>query len=70
VPELWVFDTEKVAIQHLSEGGKYVDIGQSRFLPVSADEVAGWVMAEDVRAKRSWEERLRAWAAAELMGRR
>jgi Uma2 family endonuclease len=69
VPELWVFDTETVAIQHLNEGGKYVDTGRSRFLPVSGDEVAGWVMAEDVRAKRAWEERLRAWAAAELAGR-
>ncbi len=70
VPELWVFDGEMVTIQHLSADGKYVDVGQSVFLPVSAKEVTRWVADEDTSEKRTWEERLRAWAAAELAGRR
>jgi Uma2 family endonuclease len=70
VPELWVFDGETVNIQHLSVDGNYFDAGQSRFLPVYAEEATRWVVEEEVRPKRAWEERLRAWAAAELAGRR
>ena len=70
VPELWVFDGEIVVIQRLSSDGKYVDIGTSQFLPVSADEVRRWLVDEDTQDLAAWEERLRAWAAAEVVGRR
>ena len=70
VPELWVFDGEIVVIQHLSSDGKYVDIGASQFLPVSAAEVRRWPVDEDTQDLAAWEERLRAWAAAEVAGRR
>lgn len=70
VPELWIFDGEILVIQHLSSDGKYVDIGTSQFLPISADEVRRWLVDEDTQNLAAWEERLRAWAAAEVAGRR
>jgi Uma2 family endonuclease len=70
VPELWVFDGEILVIQHLSADGKYLDIGASQFLPVSADQVMRWVRNEDTEDMAAWEERLRAWATTELAGRR
>ncbi len=69
VPELWVHDGESVTIERLGVGGKYCDSGQSRFLPVSADEVTRWLLDEDRSDKAVWEDRLRAWAREELTGR-
>ena len=42
----------------------------SRFLPVRAEEVRRWVVDEDFSDELAWEQRLRAWARAELMPRR
>jgi Uma2 family endonuclease len=69
VPEVWIFDGEMMAIKHLGENGKYVDVGHSQFLLVDAQEVRRWLVDEDSTNKRAWEERLRAWAAAELPAR-
>ncbi len=69
VLELWIFDGQVVAIRHLGADDLYFDAGQSRFLPVRAEEVTRWIVAEDTRDKDAWEERLRAWATAELPGR-
>ena len=69
VPELWVFDSEVVTIEHLGADGRYFDSGRSRWLPVSADEVTRWLVEEDTRDTEVWEERVRAWAREELAGR-
>jgi Uma2 family endonuclease len=66
VPELWVHDGESVTIEHLGVDGKYSNTGQSRFLPVHADEVTRWLLEEDRTDKAIWEDRLRAWAREEL----
>ena len=69
VSELWVHDGQSVSIQHLGAEGRYFDAGRSRLLPVYAAEVTRWVVEEDTRTEHLWEERLRAWATAELPGR-
>jgi hypothetical protein len=70
VPEVWIFDGETVVPKQLGEDGKYVDVGQSQFLLVDAEEVRRWLVNEDSTSKRAWQARLRAWAAAELPERR
>jgi len=42
----------------------------SGFLPVRADEVARWVLAEDTSDPSDWKQRLRTWVQTELVGRR
>jgi Uma2 family endonuclease len=69
VPEVWIFDSESLAIRHLSVDRVYFDAGASRFLPVYAHDVRRWIVDEDTRNLAAWEERLRAWAAAELPAR-
>lgn len=69
VPELWVLDGDSVSIKHLGVDGKYFDAGQSRFLPVYANEVTRRLLEEDRTDKAVWEDRLRAWAREELTGR-
>jgi Uma2 family endonuclease len=69
VPELWVFDGASVVIEHLGSDGGYHDAGQSRWLPVHADEATRWLVDEDTREKPAWEERVRGWARGELVER-
>jgi Uma2 family endonuclease len=69
VPEVWIFDSETLAIRHLTVDRLYFDSGQSRFLRVHADEVRRWIIDEDTRDLAAWEARLRAWASAELLAR-
>lgn len=66
VPELWIFDGETVAIRHLDVDRGYFDAERSRFLPVGASEVRRWLVDEDSHEPVEWEERVRAWADAEL----
>ena len=69
VPEVWVFDGVKVTIMNLGVDNKYFDAGQSRWLPVHADEATHWLTEEDTRDSDGWEERIRTWASDELAGR-
>jgi Uma2 family endonuclease len=69
VPEVWRFDEESLAIELLGEDGTYAAAESSRFLPVRAEEVYRWVAIEDSSDELVWEQRLRAWARAELQPR-
>jgi Uma2 family endonuclease len=64
VPEVWVFDGEKLVFKQLGPDGVYVGADRSRWLPISAAEVAHWLLEEDTTDEYAWEERLRAWIKA------
>jgi Uma2 family endonuclease len=70
VPEIWRFDGETIIIEHLQPDGTYMPAEFSQFLSVRADEVRRWVIDEDFSNELDWEQRLRAWARAELAPRR
>jgi Uma2 family endonuclease len=69
VAELWRFDGEDFIIEDLQPDGTYLPVEMSRFLPVRAEEVRRWVIDEDFSDELAWEQRLRAWARAELAPR-
>jgi Uma2 family endonuclease len=69
VTELWRFDGADFVIENLQPDGTYQPVEMSRFLPVRAEEIRRWVIDEDFSDELAWEQRLRAWARAELMPR-
>jgi Uma2 family endonuclease len=69
VTELWRFDGDDFIIENLQPDGTYQPVEMSRFLPVRAEEIGRWVIEEDFSDELDWEQRLRAWARAELMPR-
>jgi Uma2 family endonuclease len=63
VAEVWRVDRDrKPVIEHLQADGSYAPADASRFLPVSADEIHGWLTAEDVGEEDAWYRRLNQWA--------
>jgi len=69
VPELWTFDGTAVVIECLAVDRTYFDSGQSRWIPVHANEVTRWLVVEDTSDVAAWEERVRAWAMEQPAGR-
>jgi Uma2 family endonuclease len=69
VAELWRFDGVDFVIEDLQPDGTYRPVEMSRFLPVRAEDVRRWVIEEDFSDELDWEQRLRAWARAELTPR-
>jgi hypothetical protein len=69
VAELWRFNGEDFTIENLQPDGTYQAVEMSRFLPVRAEDVRRWVIDEDFSDELAWEQRLRAWARAELLPR-
>jgi hypothetical protein len=63
VLELWRFPGQTVVIEQLQADGSYAAVETSRFLPVSAAEIARWLLAEDASLPIAWGRRLNAWAA-------
>jgi Uma2 family endonuclease len=59
VSELWRLRDEQVSIEHLQSEGKYAPVTSSRFLFVTPDEVARWVLREDARGGVTWKQRSR-----------
>ena len=63
VAEVWrVQRDRKVIIEHLQPDGTYASAASSRFLGISADEIHGWLTAEDVGQEEVWYRRLNQWA--------
>ncbi len=56
-------------IECLSGDRSYFDSGQSQWIPVRADEVTRWLVAEDTGDVPAWEQRVREWAAQQLAER-
>jgi Uma2 family endonuclease len=68
VTEVWRFDATRLHIERLNEDRTFTAVEASGFLPVRADEVAHWVLEEDLADPRAWKRRLRAWIRAERGG--
>jgi Uma2 family endonuclease len=63
VAEVWRIQRgRKVVIEPLQADGTYVPVQASRFLHNSADEVHGWLTAEDAGQEEVWNRRLNQWA--------
>jgi len=69
VAEVWRFDGESLAILNLQPDGQYTSVESSQFLPMRADEILRWLVAEDSADVSAWERRLRAWIRDELAPR-
>jgi Uma2 family endonuclease len=68
--EVWRFEEESLVIEHLGDDGTYASSESSRFLPVRAEEIYGWVAIEDSSDVLDWERRLREWVREDLGKRR
>ena len=67
VVEVWRYDGEAATISRLGEDGAYHQVETSRFLPVTADDLARWLeTAERIAELRAWTRQLRAWIRDDL----
>ena len=63
VAEIWRIKRDrKVVIEHLQPDGSYAPAEVSRFLGIGADQIHGWLTAEDVGQEEVWYCRLNQWA--------
>lgn len=63
VAEVWRIQWgRKVVIEQLQPDGSYAVVPSSRFLHISANDVHGWLTAEDVGQEDAWNRRLNQWA--------
>ena len=63
VAEVWRIQRgRKVVIEQLQADGSYATVPLSRFLHISAEDVHGWLTAEDVGQEDAWSRRLNQWA--------
>jgi len=68
VAEVWRFDGKALVIEQLGPDGKYLPVHSSRFLPLRADDVLRWLVAEDSGDEVAWEQRLEEWAQSLRQG--
>lgn len=65
VAEVWrIRRDRKVSIEHLQPDGSYAPAAASRFLGIGAEDIEGWLTAEDVAREDAWYRRLNQWAMA------
>jgi Uma2 family endonuclease len=63
VGEVWRYVAgPKLIIEHLQPDGSYAPAGASRFLRIGADDILGWLNAEDSGHEAAWNRRLNQWA--------
>ena len=63
VVEVWRFVRgNHFIMEQLQADGSYAPIEASRFLPIRADEILGWLTAEDSSHEPAWNRRLNQWA--------
>ena len=63
VAEVWrLVKGKTLIIEQLQPDGSYAPAEASRFLPVRAEDVIGWLHAEDVSQHAAWYRRLNQWA--------
>jgi Uma2 family endonuclease len=61
VTEVWRLEEDRVVIERLTPRGTYQPVEASGFLPVRAEDVARWILKEDLRDRSAWLRRLQAW---------
>ena len=63
VAEVWrLVKGKTLIIEQLQPDGSYAPAEASRFLPVRAEDVIGWLHADDVSQHAAWYRRLNQWA--------
>jgi Uma2 family endonuclease len=63
VAEVWRFVRGKtLVIEQLQADGSYAPVETSRFLRIRAEEILGWLTAEDSSQEPAWNRRLNQWA--------
>jgi Uma2 family endonuclease len=63
VTEVWRYVRgQKLIIEQRQPDGSYTPVEASRFLPIRAEEVLGWLTAEDASHEPAWNRRLNQWA--------
>jgi hypothetical protein len=63
VAEVWRFVARKtLIIEHLQADRSYARAEASRYLPISAADILGWLNAEDHDHEAAWNRRLNQWA--------
>jgi hypothetical protein len=63
VTEIWrVKRDRKVVIKQIQPDGSYAPAEKSRVVAISADEIHGWMTAEDVGQEDVWYRWLNRWA--------
>jgi hypothetical protein len=63
VAEVWRLAKGKtLIIEQLQADGSYAPAAASRFLRIRADEIVGWLTAEDSSHELAWNRRLNQWA--------
>jgi Uma2 family endonuclease len=63
VAEVWRYVRGKeFVIEHLQPDGSYAPVDSSRFLRISAEDILGWLTAEDANNEPAWNRRLNQWA--------
>lgn len=63
VAEVWRIKRDrKVIIEHLQPDGSYAPVAVSGFLGIGAEEIHGWLTAEDIGQQDAWYCRLQRWA--------
>jgi Uma2 family endonuclease len=61
VPEVWVFDGERLMIWVLGASGQYEPATSSRWLGISTEQATRWLTQEDKRDRTDWTRRLAEW---------
>ncbi len=63
VVEVWRFvGGKKLVIEQLEADGSYAPTDVSRCLRISADDILGWLTADDSSREPAWNRRLNQWA--------
>jgi Uma2 family endonuclease len=63
VVEVWRFVAgKKLVIEQLQSDGTYAPVEASRFLRMSANDILGWLTADDSSQESAWNRRLNQWA--------
>jgi hypothetical protein len=63
VAEIWRYAPRKaLVIEQLQAEGSYAAVESSRFLPIRALEIVGWLTADDSGNEPAWNRCLNQWA--------
>ena len=63
VVEVWRYVRgNNLVIEHLQADGSYAPVEESRFLRIRADDILGWLTADDASNEPAWNRRLNLWA--------
>ena len=63
VVEVWRYvGGNRLVIEHLQADGSYAPVEVSQFLRIRAEDILGWLTADDASHEPAWNRRLNLWA--------